>query len=314
MAADLRALGTRRAGGAAFPVLLILVVGCSSARQAPLGPVVEADDLAHRLSQKAADRLVLLDVRDAASYERGHVAGAVHVEPEEWRQESLASETGLDHETFWRNRIGSLGVSGRDPVVIYDDGRMTEAARLWFIFQHFGMPDAAVLNGGYPALEPLIAAGRVTVSRDATLPGLAEFRPPAGATTRIGLVGRQEVREAVERGQAQIFDARTREEYAGLDLRRNLRGGHLPDAINVPHRELLDERGRLKPPETLAVLLEAAGFQRGQPVITHCDGGGRASLAALAAERAGYGPVLNYYLSFGDWAADATCPVIRPGP
>lgn len=111
----------------------------------------------------------------------------------------------------------------------------------------------------------------------------------------------------------QVFDTRTREEYIGEDLRKNTRGGHIPTAINVPHKELLDEQNRLKSPEALRTLLEQAGFKRGQPVITHCDGGGRASLAALAASRAGYGPVLNYYLSYGDWAADATCPVVRPG-
>jgi len=30
----------------------------------------------------------------------------------------------------------------------------------------------------------------------------------------------------------------------------------------------------------------------------------------LAAVRAGYGPVMNYYLSFGDWAADPGCPLV----
>jgi thiosulfate/3-mercaptopyruvate sulfurtransferase len=71
--------------------------------------------------------------------------------------------------------------------------------------------------------------------------------------------------------------------------------------------------GRPRPPEELAALFDCAGFQGSHPIIiTHCDGGGRASLAALAAERAGYGPVMNYYLSFGDWAADARCPVVTP--
>lgn len=117
---------------------------------------------------------------------------------------------------------------------------------------------------------------------------------------------------AIEQHEAQIFDARTQDEYVGKDLRKNSRGGHLPTAINLPHTQLLNEQGKLKSPEELAKLFEQAGFERGQPVITHCDGGGRASLAALAAARAGYGPVMNYYLSFGDWAADASCPVETP--
>ncbi len=278
-----------------------------------MGPLIEAEEFARRLSDKEAGRLILLDVREPSVYEQGHVAGAIRVDPTVWKDETLAAETGLDHQALWHGRIGSLGVTGRDPVVIYDDGRMTEAARVWFVFQHFGVPRATVLNGGYPSLAPLIAEGRVNVSREAAFPTPVRFAPPAGGHARIGLVDRHQVRQAVQRGKAQIFDARTREEYTGLDLHKNPRGGHLPGAINLPHKQLLDEHGRVKSPQALAVAFEQAGFKRGQPIITHCQSGGRASLAALAAERAGYGPVLNYYLSFGDWAADASCPLANAG-
>ncbi len=202
-------------------------------------------------------------------------------------------------------------MSGREPVVIYDDGRMTEAARAWFIFQHFGVADAAVVNGGYLALEPLLADGRIPVSREATMPKRATFQPAADAKGGIGLVDRQRVREAIDRGEAQVFDARTPDEYTGKDRKSNPRGGHLPTAINLSHKKLLDASGRLKSPEELATLFQKAGFERGWPIITHCQSGGRSSLAALAAARAGYGPVMNYYLSFGEWAADATCPVLE---
>jgi len=277
------------------------------ARGAARDVVIEAPELARLL---AAGGVLVLDARDAADYAAGHVTGAVWIDPAEWKEESLAADTGLDHETLWRQRIGALGVSGQAPVVIYDDGRMTEAARVWFIFQHFGVPEAHVLNGGYPALASLSAAGQVAVSRTPTAPRPVAFRPAGTTAPRVAVAERQAVRTAVERGEAQVFDARSREEYAGVDLRTNTRGGHIPTAINVPHRELLDEHGRLKAPDVLAELLAEAGFRPDRPVITHCDGGGRASLAALAAQRAGYGPVLNYYLSYGDWAADASCPVV----
>ncbi len=293
-------------------VFIVVVSGCQAVPRGSLGPVVEPETLVAQMQDAPPRGLVVLDARDAEAYQAGHVAGAVWVDPATWKEQSLAAETGLDHEALWRERIGHLGVSGREPVVIYDDGRMTEAARVWFIFQHFGVPEVAVLNGGYPALGPLLADGRLALSREPTVPEPTPFDPTGTTDTRIAVVERQRVREAVAAGKAQVFDARTRAEYTGVDLRKNTRGGHIPTAINIPHKELLDARGRLKSPDELAVLLERAGFRRGQPVITHCDGGGRASLAALAAERAGYGPVMNYYLSFGDWADDASCPVVTP--
>ena len=289
---------------------LALSGGCASTQHGSLGSVIEATPFSDRLNDTTANqRIIVLDLRGADAYDAGHVAGAVRLDSKLWKDESLAAETGLSHEALWHNRIGSAGVSGRDPVVVYDDGRMTEAARAWFIFQHFGVGEVAVLNGGYPALKPLIDAGRVPVSATPTEATPVAFASSRASSGTIGLVERQRVLRSIDERKAQVFDARTPDEFTGKNLRRNTRGGHLPTAINLPHSELLDEHGRLKSPETLAKILEDAGFKRGQPVITHCDGGGRASLAALAAERAGYGPVLNYYLSFGDWAADASCPV-----
>lgn len=293
--------------------VLLMCTGCASTQRAPLGNVIEPEALASRTSDKAATgRLIILDVREATAYNAGHVAGAVHADPKQWKDESLSSETGLSHEALWHGRIGALGVTSDDAVVVYDDGRMTEAARVWFIFQHFGVPDVAVLNGGYRALEPLIASKRVPVDQEPRPAKPVQFRPASGSSGTVGLVERQRVLRAIENREAQVFDARTQEEYIGKDLRKNSRGGHLPTAINLPHTQLMNADGKLKAPSELAKIFKDAGFKRGEPVITHCDGGGRASLAALAAERAGYGPVMNYYLSFGDWAADASCPVEKP--
>jgi thiosulfate/3-mercaptopyruvate sulfurtransferase len=68
--------------------------------------------------------------------------------------------------------------------------------------------------------------------------------------------------------------------------------------------------GRLKSAEELNDLLTAAGFKPSERIVTHCDGGGRAALAALAAVRAGYTNVAAYYLSFSDWSRDESCPVV----
>jgi thiosulfate/3-mercaptopyruvate sulfurtransferase len=65
----------------------------------------------------------------------------------------------------------------------------------------------------------------------------------------------------------------------------------------------------LRTPDELRALLAASGFSPGERVVTYCDGGGRAALAALAAVRAGYADVGVYYLSFADWARDDSCPI-----
>ena len=111
-------------------------------------------------------------------------------------------------------------------------------------------------------------------------------------------------------GDAQVFDSRTRAEFTGEDARNRSRSGHLPGARHLSHADLM-ERGIVRPAPVLRAMLEGAGFGPGDRIVTHCEGGGRAALAAAAAVRAGFDDVRVYYLSFGDWVRDETCPIVR---
>ena len=283
-------------------------LGCAGRTSRPVQSVIEPEAfVASRGSADAARAAIVLDVRDAAAYRAGHVQGAINADAAAWKEASQASNTGLDQDHYWKARIAELGIDRDSPVIVYDDGRMTEAARVWFILQHFGVRDAAVLNGGYRALESQRAASAAELPATAASPG------SIGSMSRspgpVELLDRAEMLDTIRRGEAQVLDARTPDEFAGKVRHKNPRGGRLPKSVSLPHKKLLDENGRLKSPDALAVHFRDAGFERGKPLVTYCESGGRASLAALAATRAGYGPVLNYYLSFSEWSADLTCPV-----
>jgi thiosulfate/3-mercaptopyruvate sulfurtransferase len=311
----------RRVSALVFAALALTGAACSSAQQqqsapsAPerrtTNPVIEAPEIP-RVMPGTGGLPVVLDVRSQQAYAAGHVQGAVRIDHATWESDSLSDAYGLDNAAHWRARIGEMGIDGQGTVLVYDDGRMTDAARVWFILQGFGAPDVRVVNGGFPLIAEAAHMGAITLSSDPAPPRAAVFDPAPMDARRIGWIGRQELKSRVGSSGIQILDARSAGEFDGLDLRGNSRGGHLPGAMSMPHTALLDSRGRLKSPEELAALFASAGLKRGEPIITHCQGGGRAALAALAAARAGYGPVTSYYLSFGDWAKDATCPVVGP--
>lgn len=260
-------------------------------------PVVEPA----ALSSLAAFRL--LDVREPAAFAAGHPAGAVRVPIELWEAAAKAGETSFENVAYWEQAISDLGIDGSTPAVVYDDGRMTEAARVWFILQYFGA-EAFILNGGLPAIAG--ADTPIATARAAPRSAAFQARPGAGS---VGLVDRQTLKAELGT-EVRIFDARTAAEFVGDDLRRNARGGHLPGARLLPHADLLTQ-GRLKSAGDLREILSEAGFQPGDHIVTHCDGGGRAALAAAAAARAGYDDVRAYYLSFSDWAKDESCSVVR---
>lgn len=260
-------------------------------------PVIEPSAL------RSLSAFRLLDVRDPAAFSSGHATNAVRVPIEVWEAAAKTGETSFENAAYWERGIAELDVDGDAPAVVYDDGRMTEAARVWFILQYFGAK-AFILNGGWPAIE-----GRddlVGAAQPARTSSTFRARPGAGP---VGLVDRQTLKAELN-SDVRIFDARTAGEFAGDDLRRNARGGHLPGARLLPHANLLDG-SRLRPAAELHSLLADAGFQPGDHIVTHCDGGGRAALAAAAAARAGYDDVRAYYLSFADWAKDESFSIAR---
>jgi thiosulfate/3-mercaptopyruvate sulfurtransferase len=245
------------------------------------------------------------DVREEQAYLSGHWPGAVWLDVKRWESLARSADHGLDQKAAWEKEISRFGVSSAVPVLIYDDGRMTEAARIWFILQLYGV-DARVIDGGWKALISVLPTSGHEV--DAHYPVATTFRTPDNYVPTVKLVNRELLRETLL-GKVQILDARTPAEYAGTDLRSNSRGGHLPGAKSVPHSGLLNENGTLKDAEHLRAGLEGADLDLNTPLVTHCDAGGRAALAALAAVAAGHHDVSAYYLSYSDWAADNSCSI-----
>src|SRR2546430_17071882 len=93
-----------------------------------------------------------LDARDQAAFDAGHMPGAARVPVDEWDKAAKAADIGFGNTAYWDAALGSLGVDPSAVAVAYDGGQMTNAARVWFVLQYFGV-NAVILNGGWPALS-----------------------------------------------------------------------------------------------------------------------------------------------------------------
>jgi thiosulfate/3-mercaptopyruvate sulfurtransferase len=242
-----------------------------------------------------------LDARDQAAFDAGHAPGAVRVPLEAWDKAAKSADIGFEKTAFWDEALGALGLDPAGTAVAYDSGAMTNAARVWFVLQYFGLK-CVIVNGGWPVLTS--APGLPVGAGPAT--GGVRTSPGVGA---VGLVDRETLKQQLD-GAAHVFDSRTLAEFTGEDARGRSRSGHLPGARHLSHADLM-EKGVVRPAPVLRGMLEGVGFGPGDHIVTHCEGGGRAALAAAAAVRAGFDDVRVYYLSFGDWARDESCPIVR---
>lgn len=294
-----------------------LLAGCANPGRIGDGYSLSPQNVASTIDAHAARKhpLVVLDVRALDQYRSGHLAGAIWLDLTTWTKLAKSSDRGFADRAGWEKRIGDLGIDTDDSVLIYDGGEMTEAARVWYLLQYFGAENVAVLDGGYPTLAAIIAKDRI-VTGDPPSPIAKSFTPGKGGwfpasepKPAVALANKKSVLQTLNAKSARIVDARTTAEFSGRDRKNNPRGGHLRDAVNIPHADLLDAGGRLKSAEDLRKIFENAGLKQDEAMVIHCQSGGRASLAALAAMKAGYKNISNYYMSFGEWAMDETCPL-----
>ncbi|NLS92762.1 MAG: sulfurtransferase [Planctomycetaceae bacterium] len=256
-----------------------------------------------RLAKAKPGQFVILDVRSQEAYDEGHIPGAIRVDHDEWKD---AFGDGSDAEA-WSKRIGGLGIGPESSVVAYDGSACKEAGRIWWILRYWGVSDARLLNGGWKAWN----AKKLPVSTEATpAPEAAEFK---ATPAKRRLVSKAQVLRAIKDHRFQIIDTRSNDENCGIDLKKNLRGGHIPGARHLDWVNLVDpETDRFKSPEELRKLFDEAGIDINQPTASHCQSGGRASVMVFALELMGAKNAGNYYPGWSEWGNLEDTPIEKP--
>lgn len=264
-------------------------------------PLIQPGQLIERLGQpdvRLVDASWDLNGRDCqADFEAFRLPGAVFFDLEA----SSDADSDLPHmlpdPTRFAARMGSLGLSHSDNIVVYDSVGLWSAPRAWWMLQVMGARRAQVLDGGLPRWR---AAGYPLESGPASPPIPAEFRASL-QTDRVATL--DDVAHALASGQ-QVVDARSSARFRGeaAEPRAGLRKGHMPGSTSLPYTELLTPDGALRPPEELRAALFAAGVRLEQPITTTCGSGVTAAVLSLALATLGTDSRL-YDGSWAEWGA-----------
>lgn len=281
----------------------------------PLGParaasIVDADFVADALRRGA----VVWDVRDAAAYQRGHIAGAVNVGD---ALRVLRNQTTEDFiETARIEAI--LGGGGIDPareVVVYSTRGHVGAYFAHFALRYFGGQNVSVYHDG---IDGWTDDKRPVETSETRLAPVALKLAPSSTLA----VSTAEMVARLQDKNVQILDVRTRDEFAGLDVRA-IRGGHAPGAVNIPYeqnwidpdtagklarRQVANNRGMsLKSSADLRKLYSQLDADK--ETIVYCQSGVRAAQTATVLGQLGFRNVKVYDSSWLGYAAKLDAPV-----
>jgi thiosulfate/3-mercaptopyruvate sulfurtransferase len=243
---------------------------------------------------------VVVDTRNQEAYAAGHIPGARWIDINVWRETTL-TETGLTDTKFWTEQLGALGLTAELSIVVVGDA-LPEAARVWWLLRYVGMPKVAVLDGGQAAW---VEAG-LEVTTD-----LPEFTPtqPKSVFQSEQLAGIDLiVDKVIEQQQCTLLDTRSTAEFTGT-RGVGTRTGHIPGATHLDWNEFVDSTGKLLMADEIKQRLKDAGVDLTQPIVAHCQTGGRSSVAVLALELAGVRQSKNYYRGWSEYSETLTAPV-----
>ena len=247
-------------------------------------------------------------VPGTAEYDAGHIPGAVFLDIQgeisdlDTRLRFMAPSAAR-----FAGAVGRLGIGNGSRVVLYANGSIMWATRVWWMFRAFGFDGAAVLDGGFAKWH---AEGRpVSTEPGAYPPARFEARPRPGF-----FADREHVLARLEDEGSAMVNALAPAFHLGDGPSRYGRPGRIPGSFNVPAANLLDPAdGTFVSLNEAKRAHEAAGVTPDQHVVAYCGGGISATVGLFLLHQLGYPDLTLYDGSMGEWAHDPELP-IETGP
>ena len=292
--------------------LLALTLLTVAALPVAATPILDANAVKAAMARGA----FVWDVRATPLYRKGHIPGAVSIGDAGSVLRNPVTEDFIDTAQI-EKILGNAGIDPAQEIIVYAERGNPYAYFGRLAMQYFGGSKVSVFHDG---IEGWQEAGNTVETADTQRTALA-----LKLTPRPELIANTEdVVTRAKRGDVQIVDARTANEYLGNDVRA-IRGGHIPGAVNIPYeknwkdpetssklsrRQVPDNKGAgLAPADALKSLY--AKLDPNKETVVYCQSGVRAAETAAVLETLGFGKVKVYDSSWLGYAARLDAPAER---
>lgn len=274
-------------------------------------PLLSPAELQPLLQQQTKPRVI--DIRDAKSFELGHIEGAVNAPYGKWR--GPATNPGeLPDQDKLVQLVKSLGLTPESHAVVVSNGVDSSdfgaMARVYWTLKSLGFKELSIVNGGMMAWE----AADMPTSHTATKVTASNYAPTFDAQW---LATRADVRQHLDLSNAALVDSRPDAFYQGKTRAPAAKlSGTLPGAQQLDFNQWF-EPGTSKFVNADKAKQIAARIKResGKDMVAFCNTGHWAATDWFGlSEVAGLPGVKLYAGSMVDWTQSKEAPQMANQP
>ena len=199
----------------------------------------------------------------------------------------------LPNPKYFSLACRNLGINNNSTIVVYDNIGIYASPRVWWMFKSMGHKNIAVLDGGLPLWK----------NKDYPTESIQNRVLPEGdfkAKFNPNLLKKAfKIIENITSKEAILVDARSNGRFFGLipETRKNLKSGHIPNAINLPFLDVLKD-GKFISTNEISDIFKKLKIDK-RPKIFTCGSGLTACILILASTLISED---NHFLYDGSWS------------
>ena len=268
------------------------------------------------LSKNYNDNLIILDasfyidggtLKAKKLYEEGHIPNTIFFDIDQIANLESSLPHTMPSKDMFSNKVGELGISKEDKIVIYDTAYGASAAsRAWWMFKEFGHEKVFILDGG------IVKWKSENQPIDNSSVSLKKKKYLASKDANKLVMTKKDVLKNIHDKKFKVIDARSPGRFYAKEPepRPNLKSGHIPGSINIHYSDLIDKnKGIFKSKIEIKNIFEKKNININDQIITSCGSGVTACALAFALNMIGKKNTHIYDGSWVEWGSDTELPL-----
>lgn len=237
---------------------------------------------------------VVISTQSEKNYKVSHLINSIYI-----KHKDLTKPTGpegvLKTPTELAKIFGSKGVSDKNTIVIYDDGKNKNSTRMYWILKYLGAPNVKLLHKNMATWRK----ARLPITKAPTKVKPTTFTAKVNKAIAADFTY---VKAHLTDSKVVFVDARSAAEFNGTNTKEPSKG-HIPGAKNLEWKEVEKENGALKSNAELQKLFDANGITKNKTIVLYCGTSVRAAIIYVALKDLGYNNVKIYDGAYNEWVA-----------